>query len=53
VSPTADNARTEAARLEALLAYGILDTPPEQAFDDLIELAAGICYTPGGSRRLR
>ena len=46
VSTTVDIARTEAARLEALLAYGILDTPPEQAFDDLIELAAGICYTP-------
>ena len=46
MSTTVDNARTEAARLEALLAYGILDTPPEQAFDDLIELAAGICYTP-------
>jgi PAS domain S-box-containing protein len=46
VSQTLDNARTEAARLEALVAYGILDTPPEQAFDDLIELAAGICYTP-------
>jgi PAS domain S-box-containing protein len=46
VSLTADNGRTEAARLEALLAYGILDTPPEQAFDDLVELAAGICYTP-------
>ena len=46
MSLTADNGRTEAARLEALLAYGILDTPPEQAFDDLVELAAGVCYTP-------
>jgi PAS domain S-box-containing protein len=46
VSRTADNGRTEAARLEALLAYAILDTPPEQAYDDLVELAAGICYTP-------
>jgi PAS domain S-box-containing protein len=46
VSTTVDITRTEAARLDALLAYGILDTPPEQAFDDLIELAAGICYTP-------
>jgi PAS domain S-box-containing protein len=46
VSTTVDNPRTEAARLEALLAYGILDTPPEQAFDDLVELASGICYTP-------
>jgi PAS domain S-box-containing protein len=46
VSLTADDGRTEAARLEALLGYAILDTPPEQAFDDLVELAAGICYTP-------
>ena len=46
VSLTVDIGRTEAARLEALLAYGILDTPPEQAFDDLVELAAGVCYTP-------
>jgi PAS domain S-box-containing protein len=46
VSLTADTGRTELARLEALHAYGILDTPPEQAFDDLIELASGICYTP-------
>ena len=46
MSRTADNGRTEAARLEALLAYAILDTPPEQAYDDLVELAAGICYTP-------
>ncbi len=46
MSLTADTGRTEAARLEALLAYGILDTPPEQAFDDLVELAAGVCYTP-------
>ena len=46
MSLTVDIGRTEAARLEALLAYGVLDTPPEQAYDDLIELAAGICYTP-------
>ena len=46
MSLAADNGRTEAARLEALLAYSILDTPPEQAYDDLVELAAGICYTP-------
>jgi PAS domain S-box-containing protein len=46
MSRTADNGRAEAARLEALLGYAILDTPPEQAYDDLVELAAGICYTP-------
>ena len=37
---------TEAERLEALLGYRILDTPPEQAYDDLVELAAAVCYTP-------
>ncbi|MES2754311.1 MAG: GAF domain-containing protein [Pseudomonadota bacterium] len=35
-----------AARLAALAAYGILDTPPEQAFDDIAELAAALCETP-------
>ena len=43
---TAYDSQTEAARLEALLGYRILDTPPEQAFDDLVELAAAVCYTP-------
>src|SRR5689334_10496737 len=36
----------EAARLKALHAYDILDTPPEQAFDDLARLASQICATP-------
>jgi PAS domain S-box-containing protein len=36
----------EAARLEALRQYQILDTEPEQAFDDLVHLAAYICKTP-------
>src|SRR6478672_721928 len=36
----------EAARLEALSQYNILDTAPEQAFDDLTRLAAHICETP-------
>jgi len=36
----------EAARLEALREYGLLDTVPEQAFDDLTLLAAQICQTP-------
>jgi PAS domain S-box-containing protein len=36
----------EAARLDALLEYRILDTPPEQAFDDLVELAAAVCDAP-------
>ncbi|BAY07572.1 hybrid sensor histidine kinase/response regulator [Calothrix sp. NIES-2098] len=36
----------EAARLEVLRQYHILDTGPEQAFDDLAFLAAQICETP-------
>lgn len=36
----------EAARLKALWQYEILDTAPEQAFDDLARVAAHICGTP-------
>lgn len=36
----------EAARLAALRRYRILDTDPEQAFDDLTLLAAHICQAP-------
>jgi PAS domain S-box-containing protein len=36
----------EQARLDALERYAILDTPPEQAFDDLARLAALVCKTP-------
>lgn len=36
----------EAARLNALNQYEILDTPPEEAFDELTRLAAHICGTP-------
>ncbi len=36
----------EAARLEALRQYEIMDTLPEKAFDDLTRLAAHICGTP-------
>jgi PAS domain S-box-containing protein len=42
-SPLPEN---EVARLESLTNYRILDTPPEQAFDDLTRLAAFICGTP-------
>jgi len=36
----------ETSRLGALLAYDVLDTPPEPAFDDITRLAAAICGTP-------
>lgn len=36
----------ESARLAVLRKYHILDTPPEQSFDDLTLLASHICGTP-------
>jgi diguanylate cyclase (GGDEF)-like protein len=36
----------EPDRLRALRGYEILDTPPEQAFDDLTLLASAICEAP-------
>lgn len=42
-APLPDN---EAARLEALRQYKILDTAPEEAFDDLTALSAHICEAP-------
>ena len=38
--------KNDAARVEALHKYAILDTEPEQAFDDLVLLASFICKTP-------
>jgi two-component sensor histidine kinase len=38
--------RTEAARLVALEAYGILDTAPEPAFDRITEMAADLLEAP-------
>ncbi|NDQ58352.1 MAG: response regulator [Acidipila sp.] len=38
--------KDEAERLEALRGYQILDTPPEQTFDDLTQLAAFIVNAP-------
>jgi two-component sensor histidine kinase len=33
-------------RVSALKRYGILDTPPEPEFDDVVRLAAQVCETP-------
>lgn len=41
-----DHQAREAERLSALLEYDILDTMPEEAFDDLVAIAAQICGTP-------
>ena len=38
--------RSDAERNAALEAYGIVDTPPEQAFDDLAAIAAHVCQAP-------
>lgn len=37
---------TEARRLASLRAYGILDTPQEELFDDIVRLAAAVCDAP-------
>lgn len=36
----------EAARLQALRQYDILDTPPESDFDAIVEVASAICGAP-------
>lgn len=36
----------ESQRLEVLNQYQILDTPPEEIFDELTQLAANLCETP-------
>lgn len=39
----------EAARIAVLRDYDILDSAPEQAYDDLVQIAAAICRVPMGS----
>jgi len=45
-SATPGDGCDEAARLAALRDHEILDTPPEEQFDDLVRLAAQVCGTP-------
>lgn len=40
------NSTSEKERLKVLRNYQILDTPPEQVFDDLVKLTAYLCATP-------
>jgi signal transduction histidine kinase len=44
--PAAPKPANEQERLKSLSSYAILDTPPDQAFDDLVEVASYICGTP-------
>ncbi|HEY9253015.1 MAG TPA: diguanylate cyclase [Stenotrophomonas sp.] len=41
--------KDEAKRLEALQRYKVLDTPPERAFDDLVQIATTLCGTQMGA----
>jgi two-component system cell cycle sensor histidine kinase/response regulator CckA len=43
---TAPTKNNEARRLKVLWQYDVLDTVPEEVFDDLTELAARICEAP-------
>ncbi|GJE59415.1 PAS domain S-box protein [Methylobacterium trifolii] len=44
--PTTDHRWTEADRLAKLRGLGILDTPAEAAYDDLVRVAAHVCAAP-------
>lgn len=41
-----DSPKSEVLRLDALGAYDIIDTAPEQSYDDIAAIAAQICDTP-------
>ena len=43
---TIENLSTERARLDVLDSYHVLDSDPEQGFDDLATIAAAICGVP-------
>jgi len=44
--PAAPLPENESARLKALRDYKVLDSTPEQAYDDIVRLASYICKTP-------
>jgi diguanylate cyclase (GGDEF)-like protein len=44
--PAAPLPHTEHSRLAMLEALGILDTPPEHDYDDIVAIAAGMCGAP-------
>ena len=46
VKMKADGHPQEATRLNALSCLGILDSPREIAFDEVVDLAANLCGTP-------
>lgn len=45
IEPSTPPEWTEARRVAALKAYGVLDTAPEAAFDDITRLVARLCET--------
>lgn len=46
MADSAHSPADEKDRLEALRSYKIMNTPPEEAFDSIVRLAAKICNTP-------
>jgi PAS domain S-box-containing protein len=44
--PTVSALDAESTRLRALRAFDVLDTPPEQPYDDITRIAAIVCNTP-------
>ncbi len=47
--PRWDDPIEDMRRLAALAAYELLDTPPEQAYDDIVRLAVALCAVPAAT----